>query len=151
MWQKMAVALWAMSFWLFAAGDPFTGIWELNLSKSNLPPPIPRNQTAHIEANAESIQIREEIVSDTGVRLTISVEAKFDGKDYPVKGSPFADTVAYQRLDSRTIKGVARKAGKVVVTEAAVISNDGKTLTGTYSGTDPTGKPYTATAVFDKQ
>jgi hypothetical protein len=57
----------------------------------------------------------------------------------------------YERVDTNTIRGVAKKGGKVVVRETVVVSADGTTMTGTYSGTDTAGKPYTATAVFDKQ
>ena len=79
------------------------------------------------------------------------MNARFDGKDYPVTGSPFADAVAYERIDSRTLKGTVKKAGKVVTSETVTISADGKTLTGTYSGTDATGKQVDAVAVLDRQ
>jgi len=38
-----------------------------------------------------------------------------------------------------------------VTTEKATVSPDGKTLTGSYSGTDLTGKQVTGVAVFEKQ
>ena len=101
--------------------------------------------------DASGIQITEEIVNVSGERLTISAKAKFDGKDYPVTGTPQADTVAYQRVDANTIKGVAKKAGKVVMNETVVVSPDGKTMTGIYSGIDAIGRPVTAVAVFEKQ
>ncbi len=148
---KTVAALCALSFCLFAAGDPFSGSWKLNPSRSKLPPPIPRSQTVRIKAGSRSIRIREEVVDEKGKRLTITVNARFDGKDYPVTGSPFADAVAYERIDSRTLKGTVKKAGKVVTSETATISADGKTLTGTYSGTDATGKQVDAVAVLDRQ
>jgi len=134
-----------------AAADPFSGTWVLNLSKSTLPPPPPQSQTSHIKASSKSIRIRELIVNDKGKQMSIAVDAKFDGKDYPITGSPFVDTVAYQRVDSHTLKGIVKKAGRVVTTEKATVSPDGKTLTGTYSGTDLTGKQVTGVAVFEKQ
>ncbi len=82
---KIAAALCAISCSLFAA-DPFSGVWTLNLTKSKLPPPVPQSQTVHIKADAGSIRVREEIVSDKGERLTVTVDAKFDGKDYPIIG-----------------------------------------------------------------
>ena len=90
-------------------------------------------------------------MSDKGEALTATVNARFDSKDYPITGSPFADTVTYQRTDSRTLKSTAKKAGKVVVNETAVVSKDSKTLTATYFGTDSTGKQVTGSAVFCKQ
>jgi hypothetical protein len=149
--QRMIAALCTISFCLFAAGDPFSGVWKLNLSQSKLPPPTPQSQTVRIEADAGSIRIREEIVSEKGERVTVTLEAKFDGKDYAVAGSSFADTVAYQRVDSHTLKGTVKKGGKVVETETAVVSKNGKTMTATYSATEPTGKQFTGVAVLDKQ
>lgn len=145
------LAFLALSLIFQAEADPFSGVWKLNLSKSKLTPPIPKSQTARVDAGASGIRISEEIVSDTGERMNISVDAKFDGKDYPIKGSPFADSVSYQRIDRFTIKGVGKKAGKVIMHETVVISPDGKTMTGTYSGTDTSGKQFTAVAIFEKQ
>ncbi len=150
----MAVRLWAV-FMLFAcsspAEDPFTGTWILNLSKSKLPPPLPRSQVAKVRVEGDWVEITEELVTASGERMTISLKARFDGKDYPVKGAPYADSGAYERVGPRTIKGVGKKDGKVVMRETVVVSPDGKTMTGTYSGTDATGKQATATAVFDKR
>lgn len=133
---------------LMLAADPFSGVWKLNLAKSKLPPPAPQSQTVRSEADAGGIRVREEVVNDKGERLNVSVDARFDGKDYAVTGTPFADTVAYRRLDSRTLKGTVKKAGNVVLLETVVVSADGKTLTGTYSS--PDGKPV-GVAVFDKE
>ena len=141
----------ALSMSLGAAEDPFSGAWKLNPSKSKLSPPVPKSQTARVEVDASGIRISEEIVSDKGERMNITVDARFDGKDYPIKGSPYADAVSYQRVDRFTIKGVGKKAGKVIMHETVVVSQDGKTMTGTYSGTDATGKNVTAVAVFEKQ
>ena len=145
------LAFLALSLLLQAAQDPFSGVWKLNLSKSKLPPPIPKSQTARVDAGTSGIRIAEEVVSDTGERMNISVNAQFDGKDYPVKGSPFADSVAYERIDRFTIKGVGKKAGKVIMHETVMVSPDGKTMTGTYSSTDASGKQVTAVAIFEKQ
>ncbi len=133
---------------LLAGGDPFSGTWKLNLQKSKFTSPVPRSQTALIQADAAGLRIREEVVTDTGEKLTITVDARFDGKDYPITGAPFADAVAYERVDSRTIRGVGKKSGRVVMRETVVVSADGKTVTGTY--TSPDGKPA-GVAVFDKQ
>jgi hypothetical protein len=121
------------------------------VAKSKIPPPVPQSQIARVEIDGPAIRIVEEIVNDKGEKLMISASAKFDGKDYPVHGTPAADTVAYERVDTNTIKGTAKKAGKVVTRETVVVSKDGKTMMGTYSGTDAAGKLFTAQAVFERQ
>jgi hypothetical protein len=150
---KRAVAglVAAAALALGAAGDPLAGFWRLNLAKSNLPPPLPRSQTALIEVRGDRISIREDIVNERGELLTITLEAGFDGEDYPIHGSPFADTVAYERVDDHTLRCKVKKAGRVITNEKVVVSADGLTMTGTYSGIDATGRSVTATAVFDRR
>ena len=135
---------------LFAA-DPFSGFWRLALAKSKLPPPLPRSQTSRIDVEGDGIHIREVIENDKGGQITITVDARFDGRDYPIHGTPFADTVAYERIDAYTLKGTVKKAGRIIANEKIVVSPDGATMTSAYSGIDATGKVATATAVFEKQ
>jgi hypothetical protein len=52
-----------------------------------------------------------------------TVQANFDGKDYPVQGSALADTIAYSR-DGDRITGVAKKNGTVSLRETIVVSLD---------------------------
>lgn len=146
--RRRITAVFAISFCLFAASDPFSGVWKLNVAKSKLPSPVTQSQTVYIDADANGIKVREEIVNDKGEHITVTAYAKFDGKDYPISGSSFSDTVAYQRVDSRTLKGAVKKAGALIMNETAVVSRDGKRVTSTY--TDPTGKTA-GVAVFDKQ
>jgi hypothetical protein len=146
----MAAALGSAVFISCAARDPFSGTWKLNLSKSKLPAPLPQSQVVTIHIADQIIRVQEDIVSETGENLAIKVHAKFDGLDYAIDGSPYADTVAYTRVDRNTIKGIGKKGGKVIVDEIAVVSGDGKTLTTTYSGTDSSGQPATYVAVFDR-
>lgn len=136
---------------LLFAGDPFAGFWRLDLAKSKLPPPLPRSQTSRIDVEGDSIRIREVIETDKGDRITITVDARLDGKDYPIHGTSFADTVAYERLDPHTLKGTVKKSGRIITNEKIVVSPDGTTMTSAYSGLDATGKEVTATAVFIKQ
>jgi len=132
------------------AEDPLTGSWKLNLTKSSLPPPLPRTQTGRIEVQGQSIHIREDVVNEDGKSLQIVVDAKFDGRYYPVTGTPFADSVAYRRLDSRTITGKAKKDGKVVSEETVVLAPDGRSMTVRYTAKRK-GKKVTSVGVFDKQ
>jgi len=146
----MAAAIGSALFVSCAARDPFVGTWKLNLSKSKLPAPLPQSQIVTIHISDQIIRVQEDVVSEKGEKLEIKVHAKFDGQDYAIDGSPYADTVAYTRMDRNTLKGIGKKGGKVIVDEIAVVSGNGKTLTTTYSGTDPSGQPGTFVAVFDR-
>ena len=135
------------------ADDPFAGTWILNLSKSSIPPPFPaaKSQIVHLTINGSDLVTTEEVLTDSDETLTIHAKAKFDGKDYPMTGTPAVDTIAYRRVDRNTIKGVGKKDGKVVIQETAVLSPDGNSITGTYLMTDDTGKQVTAIAVFERK
>jgi hypothetical protein len=145
------VAVCSALFVSCAARDPFVGTWKLNLSKSNLPAPLPQSQIVTIHISDQIIRVQEDIVGEKGDKLAIKVLAKFDGLDYAIDGSPYADTVAYTRVDRNTLKGIGKKGSKVIVNEIAVVSGNGKTLTTTYSGTDSSGQPATFVAVFERQ
>jgi hypothetical protein len=132
---------------LATALDPFTGTWQLNLAKSKLPPPVPRSVVSYIECDGKSVTVREGIVDANGQRQPATVKAAFDGKDYLVVGSPVADAVSYQRIDSYTLKGTSKKGGKVLVHETVVVSLDGRTMTATYLWADAEGKRGQAAAI----
>jgi hypothetical protein len=76
---------------------------------------------------------------------------KFDGKDYPVTGDPNSDMRSFTKVNDRTLSVAAKKAGKVTVSGRIVVAADGKSRTVTLTGTDPSGKPFTITAIYDKQ
>jgi hypothetical protein len=57
-----------------------------------------------------------------------SYEAKFDGKDYPVKGDPGGSVVSLKRIDERTIEETTKRDNKVVRVARLTLSPDGQTL-----------------------
>lgn len=142
----------ALSNTLWAA-DPFSGTWVLNLSKSTIHPAfmVSKSQIVQITVRGSDFEIKEEVVTDSGERLTMDIKGKFDGNDYPITGNPYVDTIAYQRLDRNTLKGIAKKDGKIILNDTSVLSPDGNSITSTLSITDPTGKLVTAIAVFERK
>lgn len=59
----------------------------------------------------------------------MSFTAKFDGKDYPIQGSPTVDTVSLKLIDDHTIDATLKHTGKVVEVQHMVIDAGGKTGT----------------------
>jgi len=127
----------------------FTGKWQLNREQSDIPP-VTKSQVLIIETDGMSVKMRETIVNDKSETLTISFNGKFDGHDYPVSGTPFADTASYRLLAPNTIEGVAKKNGVVVVKETPVLSDDGKIVRVTYVIVDGKGNSSTSHAVFER-
>ncbi len=127
----------------------FAGTWQLNREQSSIPP-VTKSQVLNIETDGVFVRMRETLVNDKDETLTISVNGKLDGLDYPVSGTPFADTVSYRLLRPNTIQGVAKKNGAVIVTETAVLSEDGKTIRVTYESFDGQGHCLTSHGLCER-
>lgn len=78
------------------------------------------------------------------------LQAKFDGKDYAVRGSALADTIAYIREGELQISG-GKKAGATTLTETATVSGDGKMLTLIFRLQAVSPQAPDSVAVFRKQ
>jgi hypothetical protein len=77
--------------------------------------------------------------------------ATYGGPPVFIDGS-FLDTVELKRIDARTVERIGKVAGMVVETYTRVLSADGKTLTVTTKGTNPTTMTdYSSVQVFDRQ
>jgi hypothetical protein len=131
--------------------DPFSGFWTLVPEDSRLPGPVPRKWTEALDVGNERISVREEIDSADGRTLTVTIDAAFDRREYQVSGSPLADVIAYTRPERNRIDGVAKKAGRVVLTESVTVSQDGRSLTMGYVMRLPDGRDVTSVAVFKRQ
>jgi hypothetical protein len=58
-----------------------------------------------------------------------SYDAKFDGKDYPVKGGADASTVSLKRLNERSVEETIKRGGKIIYVNTMAVSADGRTMT----------------------
>jgi len=134
------------------ANDPMFGIWKLNVSKSTYTPgPAPKSAISKFEPWEDGIKATIDVVAGQGNKNHLEVAAKFDGKDYPIKGSPMADAISLKRVNDRQVDVVEKKDGKIVMTGKSVISADGKTSTVMQTGKDPQGRPINNVVIYDKQ
>jgi hypothetical protein len=58
-----------------------------------------------------------------------SYDAKYDGKDYPMKGTSAGITVALKKVDSRTVTTTVKRDGEIQEINTMIVSADGKTAT----------------------
>ena len=58
-----------------------------------------------------------------------SWDAKFDGKEYPVKGVFANETVSLKKMNDRTIEATYRRDGKPYSIVKMTVSADGKQMT----------------------
>ena len=146
----------AVAFTIAAqSADPWFGMWKKNLAKSTYSDRSQPNLGA----------IRKEEPWDGGLKSTLDgfdtqgrathseIIAKFDGKDYPLKGAAVAvnTTRAYTRIDDRTLEYVTKVDGKVLTTVRTVHSTDGKTSTTTVTGKNAQGQTVNNTIFWDRQ
>jgi hypothetical protein len=132
-----------------AADDPFTGEWKLNIAKSKLlVGDTTKSDVYHMVIDDSTIKFTDEVILDMEVH-NITVNAKFDGKYYPIKGDPDTDAVAYRR-NGNTLTVTLKKGGKVVGKDKVVVSQDGQVTTVSFTVYSKE-KPQAGTAVYEKQ
>ena len=135
----------------FAQSDPFTGLWQINLAKAKLAQP-PKSQTVNIQGEGQNRKATVVGITAQGnPQAFVFTEVVEDGKPHAVTGNGAIDAQTYTRGDARTINVSRLRDGKVVQTGTWVVSPDGKTLTATYTGTNPNGQQVNNTFVYDKQ
>ena len=86
-----------------------------------------------------------------GQPVHVEWSGKFDGKDYPVTGSPDSDARSYTKVNDRSLQFTAKKSSKVIATGQTVVSANGKSRTGSVAGTTANGKKLKNVAVYNKQ
>ena len=133
-----------------AADDAFMGTWKLNEAKSKIGAGMPKNDTVVYAQTGDEVTITVD-GTDGGKPVHHVWTGKFDGKDYPAKGSDMHDTRAYTKVDANTLTYKVKKDGKDVGSGKVVISADGKSRTVTETDMGKDGKEATTTAVYDKK
>jgi hypothetical protein len=131
--------------------DPILGIWKLNPAKSKFNPgPAPRSQTRTYIDTPQGIQVTIRTVGVDGRSSKIEFAERYDGKDYPTKGSAVADALALVRINDYMAEATMKHAGKVVATAKRLITDEGKTLIISYKEAS-SEHPVDNQLVYDKQ
>ena len=151
----VGVTLWAYPHTALGqapAADPVVGTWKLNAAKSRFSPGPPfKSLTVKFEVAGHDIKVTSDAVDAEGKALHTEYTGSYDGKDYPITGSPTSDTVTLKKINARTSQRTDKKAGKVVGSYTRKVSAGGQTLTVNQTGTDANGKPIKNKLVLDKQ
>ena len=131
-------SVWTRSGGAKVAGDPLSGEWIEDLSKTRL---------------RQGVALKIEAAGTNGVvRFSgeFSYTARFDGKQYDLKNSR-NDTVTLELVDSHTVDAIYRRGDQVAQKDRWVISADGQQMTLTTTGTLETGQRVTEKLVFKRQ
>lgn len=129
-----------------------SGVWNLNLAKSKYSPgPGPKELTETIVLSRNRYKVDANGTAADGKPMHIEFDAKFDGKEYPMIGVPWADTLAVRWIDADTPQIIQKKDGQVTMIITCAVSTNGKTRTCTLKGTDEEGRKVNNVVVFDRQ
>ena len=134
------------------APGPAIRIWKLNVGNSTFRlVPAPTSSVMRIETWEDGLKVSADTMDDQRNKLHTETAYKFDGKDYPLTGSPLADTISAKRINERTGESIWKKDGKVVFTVRSVMSADCKTLSMIRTGKDVQGRTIEDVLVYDNQ
>jgi len=135
-----------------AAKPVFVGNWKLDVAKSKYSPgPTPKSQAAKLDAVTDGMSVVSDRVEADGQKVHFEWTAKFDGKEYPVKGDPSRDAVSVKKIDDYNLEITNKKGGKVTTSIKAVYAKDGKSRVETVTGTSAKGEKINNVTVWDKQ
>lgn len=154
-----AIALLAALALCAQVPDPLNGTWKLNIAKSKFSPAelTQKSSTTKFEVTQDTIKMINDTVDARGRVNHAEYTAKFDGKDYPWKGTidgkpnPDQDAVTWQRVDSHTYVTVNKVKGQALTTQRIVIAPDGKTRTNTVTGKNAQGQTVNNLLFYEKQ
>jgi hypothetical protein len=156
LYRAMALGtLLAISYAVIAAdtADPVIGTWKLNAAKSQVRAgaALAKSDTRTYTKSDGGVTFTWKRVTAEGRDITVTSTSAYDGKDFPVKGSPDIDTANAKRVDANTVETTLKRDGKVVGHSKRTVSKDGKTLTVVTKGTNANGDPFEVTLVYDRQ
>jgi len=132
--------------------EAFYGMWKVDVSKSKYSPgPAPKSNMKKYEPWQDGFKATQDMVTAKGEKVHVEVVAKVDGKDYPGKGAPDADTFAFKKIDARTYEVTQKKDGKMTIVSKMVVAPDGKSRSIVQTGKNAKGEPVNNTIYWDKQ
>lgn len=135
-----------------ANADEHSGTWKLNPAQSRYSSGSGlKSLTETVALDEKSYKVEANGTAADGTPVHIEFNARFDGKEYPMIGVPWADTVSVKWIDARTPQMIQKKSGEVTMTITCKVSKDRKTRTCTLKGKDEQGRKVNNVVVFDRQ
>jgi hypothetical protein len=155
----LAIAIASVAGLSAQATNALSGTWKLNVAKSKYSPATlaPKSGTTKFTVSNDTIRAMIDGVDSQGRATHSEYTAKFDGKDYPWKGTiagspnPDQDAVAWRKIDANTYETVNKLKGQTLTTSRIVVAADGKSRTNTATGKNAQGQVMANTAVYEKQ
>ena len=113
--------------------DPLTGRWALDSRASQFSMPSPLAWILNVSAHETGMTVEENLTHADGTALRVTFAPQFDGRDYPVQGSPIMNSISVVRRSERLLEVSARRAGALSMRDTTEVSEDGQTLAVSFS------------------
>ena len=141
-----------LSALVIAADNPFVGTWKMNPAKSRISQgSLDKSSTWKSEAQENGQIDTFNGIDADGKAFHTQAAPKYDGNDYPIKGSTDLSSVAIKKIDANTIEYIVRKSGKESSKGRMTLSKDGKTVTEVGKSPNAKGPEITYTIIWEKQ
>lgn len=128
------------------------GRWEINLAKSRYDPgPPPRSAVRVHQIQGDTITVTLDIVNAEGRARHAQFTRTLDGLEYADSDDPHADTIAWKRIDARTLEFTQKTAGSITESGRLQVSEDGRELTLSWKGRNAKGEAFDNLVFFDKR
>jgi hypothetical protein len=150
----MMIALGAATafFAAIAGTKEHSGTWKMNPAKSkHSSGPGLKSLMETVELDENHYKVDANGTAADGKPVHIEFNAKFDGKDYPMIGVSWADTVSVKWVDAHTPQMIQKKDGQVTMIITCRVSKDRNTRTCTLEGKGEPGRNVNDVVVFDRQ
>jgi hypothetical protein len=148
--MMFALALLAFATPLFAS-DPFAGTWKLNSAKTKYTiGTAPKTVTLVIEEQGANLQVTATGTSSDGSPLSVKYTVPIQGGTGTVEAGDF-DGITAKQISNHARDNSYTKGGKEIRTRQITVSEDGKTMKSTVTGTGMQGEKVAGVDVYDKQ
>ena len=130
---------------------PLAGTWQANIAKSKRHPNhLFSSATLRFEVADDVVTMTYTGVNMSGVEESGTFAMHPDGKEHPISGASGLVEVS-RWVGTRVLETSARQNGKEVGHSTYEVSEDGKTLTATISGSDASGLEFQQVIVCDRK
>lgn len=151
--MAMGVVCLSNALMLGQSADALAGTWELDLSKSDFTPESAiRERTLVFTPVDNGVMCKMTTLTERGngrVTTDSTYTAHYDNKDVPIDSSAL-DTVALKRIEAKSFERTGKVRGKAVESASMKVSDDGKVLTITTTGSID-GQDYNSTQVYARK
>jgi hypothetical protein len=133
-----------------SSSDPLVGSWKLSVRRSTFVGDVPTKATRDVDPEKGGIHIVDTVAYKDGRAVRTEWVAKYDGKDYPMKGDP-THTISISRASDHFFNFKIKVNGRVTTTGQIVCSPDRQSQTITGTEVDARGMQTPFTTFWDKE